>query len=46
MSGVGTFSKPCRTLFVGNLLKAQYPTPKDLEDALCKLKFVPAGADR
>lgn len=34
MSGVGTFSKPCRTLFVGNLNKSSYATPKDLEDAL------------
>jgi hypothetical protein len=32
MDGVGTFSKPCRTLFVGNLQK--YDTPKALEDAL------------
>lgn len=36
MSGVGSFMKPCRTLFVGNLLKNQYPTPKALEDALWK----------
>jgi hypothetical protein len=34
MSGVGSFMKPCRTLFVGNLLKNQYETPKALEDAL------------
>ena len=34
MSGVGSFMKPCRTLFVGNLLKGQYKTPKDLEEAL------------
>lgn len=34
MSGVGTFMKPCRTLFVGNLLKSKYSTPKDLEDSL------------
>eukprot|EP01031_Cornospumella_fuschlensis_P041013 gene41013-50030_t len=34
MSGVGSFLKPCRTLFVGNLNKAMYATPKDLEDTL------------
>jgi hypothetical protein len=34
MSGVGCFTKPCRTLFVGNLLKSKYETPKALEDAL------------
>ena len=34
MSGVGSFMKPCRTLFVGNLLKSQYRTPKELEEAL------------
>lgn len=34
MSGVGTFAKPCRTLFVGNLIKTQYESPKALEDAL------------
>jgi hypothetical protein len=36
MSGVGSFMRPCRTLFVGNLLKNQYSTPKELEDALWK----------
>jgi hypothetical protein len=34
MSGVGCFTKPCRTLFVGILLKTQYDSPKALEDAL------------
>ncbi len=34
MNGVGSFMKPCRTLFVGNLLKSKYETPKALEDAL------------
>ncbi|RYG58410.1 hypothetical protein EON64_21355 [archaeon] len=34
MSGVGSFLKPCRTLFVGNLNKTLYATPKDLEDTL------------
>eukprot|EP01038_Epipyxis_sp_PR26KG_P007445 gene7445-10146_t len=34
MNGVGTFMKPCRTLFVGNLLKTKYNSPKSLEDAL------------
>lgn len=36
MSGVGSFMKPCRTLFVGNLLKNQYATPKALEEACWK----------
>ncbi|KAJ1419789.1 hypothetical protein B484DRAFT_453306 [Ochromonadaceae sp. CCMP2298] len=35
MGGVGTFMKPCRTLFVGGLLKAKY-TPKELEQTLWK----------
>jgi hypothetical protein len=30
MNGVGTFMKPCRTLFVGNLLKQKYATPKGI----------------
>lgn len=34
MSGVGSFMKPCRTLFIGNLLKAKYETPQALEDAM------------
>lgn len=34
MDGTGTFSKPCRTLFVGNLDKSKYKSPKALEDAL------------
>jgi hypothetical protein len=36
MDGVGSFMKPCRTLFVGNLLKHKYSSPKELEDALWK----------
>ena len=36
MSGVGSFMKPCRTLFVANLLKHKYTTPKAMEDALWK----------
>lgn len=36
MDGVGSFMKPCRTLFVGNLLKSKYSSPKALEDALWK----------
>ena len=36
MNGVGSFMKPCRTLFVGNLLKQKYDTPKALEDACWK----------
>ena len=31
MNGVGSFMKPCRTLFVGNLLKTKYDSPKSLE---------------
>lgn len=34
MDGVGTFMKPCRTLFVGNLLKHKYDSPKQLEQAV------------
>jgi hypothetical protein len=34
MSGTGSFMKPCRTLFVGNLLKTKYDSPQALEDAL------------
>lgn len=33
MSGVGSFMKPCRTLFVGNLQKTKYDSPQALEDA-------------
>ena len=36
MSGVGSFMKPCRTLFVGGLLRHKYNTPKELEDAVWK----------
>ena len=36
MNGVGSFMKPSRTLFVGNLLKHKYDTPKLLEDAIWK----------
>jgi hypothetical protein len=36
MNGVGSFMKPCRTLYVGNLLKAKYESGKALEDALWK----------
>lgn len=36
MSGTGSFLKPCRTLFVGNLLKHKYETTKDMEDCLWK----------
>jgi hypothetical protein len=34
MSGIGSFMKPCRTLFIGNLLKTKYDSPQALEDAL------------
>lgn len=34
MNGVGSFMKPCRTLYVGNLLKMKYSSPKELEDTL------------
>lgn len=36
MNGVGSFMKPCRTLFVGNLLKNKYESPKALEETLWK----------
>mmetsp|Transcript_17692 Transcript_17692/g.15963 ORF Transcript_17692/g.15963 Transcript_17692/m.15963 type:complete len:506 (+) Transcript_17692:488-2005(+) len=36
MNGVGSFMKPCRTLYVGNLLKSKYETSKALDDALWK----------
>jgi hypothetical protein len=36
MSGVGSFMKPCRTLFVGNLNKSRYESPKALEDVCWK----------
>lgn len=34
MKGTGSFMKPCRTLFVGNLQKARYKTPELLEEAV------------
>ena len=34
MNGVGSFMKPCRTLYVGNLQKSKYHVAKDLEDAI------------
>ena len=34
MNGVGSFMKPCRTLYVANLLKSKYNTPKELDEAL------------
>ena len=37
MDGVGSFMKPCRTLFVANLLKSKYDSPKQLEG---KYKFI------
>jgi hypothetical protein len=36
MTGVGSFLKPCRTLFVGGILKHKYDTPQKLEEALWK----------
>eukprot|EP01041_Mallomonas_annulata_P008801 gene8801-18209_t len=36
MNGVGSFMKPCRTLFVGGLIKQKYDTPQKLEEALWK----------
>lgn len=36
MSGVGSFMKPCRTLFVGGLLKQKYDSPKEHEEAIWK----------
>lgn len=32
MSGVGSFMKPCRTLFVGGLLKHKYDSPQQHDD--------------
>ena len=34
MTGVGALTKPCRTLYVGALLKAEYADPLALEEAL------------
>ncbi|KAH8081611.1 RNA binding-protein [Aureococcus anophagefferens] len=34
MTGVGALMKPCRTLYVGSLLKAEYADPLALEEAL------------
>lgn len=34
MSGVGSFMKPSRTLYVGGLLKTKYETPQKLEETL------------
>mmetsp|Transcript_1180 Transcript_1180/g.3517 ORF Transcript_1180/g.3517 Transcript_1180/m.3517 type:complete len:563 (-) Transcript_1180:23-1711(-) len=34
MTGVGALMKPCRTLYVGSLLKSEYADPKALEEAL------------
>lgn len=36
MDGVGSFTNPSRTLFVGNLLKHKYSTIKELEQAVWK----------
>lgn len=36
MNGTGSFMKPCRTLFVGGLVKQKYNSPKELEDACWK----------
>jgi len=36
MGGTGSFMKPCRTLFVGNLNKHKYSSNKALEDAVWK----------
>jgi WW domain len=34
MNGVGSFMNPSRTLFVGNLTRSKYESPKALEDAV------------
>jgi hypothetical protein len=36
MNGVGSFLNPCRTLFVGNLVRSKYlpPHPRTLEESL------------
>jgi hypothetical protein len=36
MSGVGSFMKPCRTLYIGGLLKQKYETGPALEEAIWK----------
>lgn len=36
MNGVGSFMNPSRTLFVGNLTRSKYESPKALEDAVWK----------
>lgn len=36
MTGTGSFMKPCRTLFVGGLLKHKYDPPQTMEEALWK----------
>ena len=36
MNGVGSFMNPSRTLFVGNLTRSKYSSPKALEDAVWK----------
>ena len=36
MNGVGSFMNPSRTLFVGNLTRSKYISPKALEDAVWK----------
>jgi hypothetical protein len=36
VAGVGSFMKPCRTLFVGGLQKHKYETPQAHEAALWK----------
>ena len=36
MSGVGSFMKPCRTLFVGGFVKQKYETSEKIEETLWK----------
>lgn len=36
MTGVGSFLRPCRTLFVGGIQKHKYDTPQMLEECLWK----------
>lgn len=36
MSGVGSFLKPCRTLFVGGILKHKYDSPQQIEESVWK----------
>ena len=36
MSGVGSFLTPCRTIFVGGILKHKYDSPQQIEESVWK----------